>query len=468
MIEEARQGNWRMRNLFTAEPQEPFQIRPLWLLVGIAGRFLPSISNVYLMEAARVLTSLSLLMLLAAVAIRFFDSARDRLIAFLVLTFGSGIGWTHLVTDPPDLRIVETSTFLTLVSPPLYSLSLALVIAILLLTERAWNSEKPVRYGILAGLCALWLGFDRPFSLGPLAFAISGLIVVQSIAQKKIVFGKFANLLPLLVGALIPISYQYISIQTNPVYAEWNRQHILPTPPWINLLISLGFLLPLGMVGWKPAFSKNQVFAILAAFYLLASFLFSQLPVGFQERFLEGFPVTTAYFASFGLLRLRNGIVKPVLQTLFATVVIAILMLSHRIPVQNDFNAIARQSPPQYMPDRLLAAMLQLKTLASENEAVLSTEPTGNFLIAYSGRQAVLAQKIQTARYVEKFHLVSEYLSTPADDPRSRDLFLQSHATWLFWGPEEAGRSAGRLDPFRAPYLVEKYKDGALRIFKLK
>ncbi|MGH9858100.1 MAG: hypothetical protein ACRD4B_09685, partial [Acidobacteriota bacterium] len=104
MIEEARQGHWRMRNLFTAEPHEPFQIRPLWLLLGLTGRMIPALSNVDLMEIARVLTALGLLLIIAKIAITLFEKRGNHLIAFLVMTFGSGLGWTHFAKDPPDLR----------------------------------------------------------------------------------------------------------------------------------------------------------------------------------------------------------------------------------------------------------------------------------------------------------------------------------------------------------------------------
>lgn len=468
MIEEARQGHYRMRNLFTAEPHEPFQIRPLWLLLGLAGRLLPALSVVHLMEAGRLLTSLVLLLVLASVARRLFETSRKQFIAFLVMTFGSGVGWMHLVKDPPDLRIVETSTFLTLISPPLYSLSLALLLSSLLLVEKSWTSPRGIRYGLLGGFCVLWLGFDRPFSLATLAFSIAGFLLTQALLEKKVNVRKLVRLLPFLVGALIPLLYHHFAIQNIAVYSEWNRQHILPTPPWANLITALGFMIPFAALGIRNAFRANAILASLFAFFISGSLLLSHLPFGFQERFLEGLPVLTAIFASFGLVTLLDRLRSPAAQTLVATLILVLLSLSHLVPLQNDFGAIARQSPPQYMPDRILASMRTLQSLSQPGEAILSTEPTGNFLIAYTGRPVVLGQKIQTARYFEKVRLVSEYFSTPADHPQSRNLFLKSQATWLFWGPEEAWKSLGRFQPSKADYLKEMHNDGFIRIFKLK
>ena len=176
----------------------------------------------------------------------------------------------------------------------------------------------------------------------------------------------------------------------------------------------------------------------------------------------------TAIFSVTGLSILLQAVHGRPLQTAIATTVLVVLSISHYFPLRTDLSAIAKQSPPQYMPTKLLDAMRSLKQLSEPGEAILSAEATGNFLIAYSGRPVVIGQKIQTARYFEKGKLVSEYLRTPANSPRSQELFAQSRAKWLFWGPEEYKISGGFLDPDQAPYLAQKYNNGFARIFKLK
>jgi hypothetical protein len=468
MIEEARQGHWRMRNLFTAEPHPAFQIRPLWLLLGLTGRFFPSLSNVYLMEIGRVITSFCLLLLIAALTLRLFASQRERLIAFLLLTLGSGLGWAHFVKDPPDLRIVETSTFLTLVSPPLYSLSLSLVLLILLLVERVWNGERKLFHGLLCGLCGLWLGFDRPFSLAPLGLAIGLFLLTEIAVHRDRDFRKWFALMPLAAGSFAAVTYQFLSLRNIPVYEEWNRQHVLPTPEWPRLLSSLGLLLIFGFAGGRYYFEKNRVLATLSLGFICGSLIFSHLPLGFQERFLEGLPVVTALFASCGLLRLLSHVSRPVPQTMIATIVLVVLAFSHFTPFRNDLVAIARQSPPQYMPNQFLSPMGQLRDLSAPTEPILSTQSTGNFLVAYTGRPVVIGHRVATARYLEKNKIVREFFSTPADNPSSRSLFDKTKARWLFWGPEESWSSRGRFDPERADYLVRKYDNGFVRLFKLR
>jgi hypothetical protein len=274
--------------------------------------------------------------------------------------------------------------------------------------------------------------------------------------------------MPLAAGSFAAVAYQFLSLRSIPVYEEWNRQHVLPTPEWPRLMISLGLLIPLALVGGRYFFATNRTLAALSLGFIGASLIFSHLPVGFQERFLEGLPVITALFASFGLLRLVRHFSRPVLQTMIATIVLVTLTFSHFTPFRNDLVAIARQSPPQYMPNQFLGPMRHLKELTAPTEAILSTQSTGNFLVAYAGRPVVIGHRVATARYHEKNKIVREFFSITADNPSSLALFDKTKASWLFWGPEESWSSRGQFDPAHAFYLEKKYDNGFVQLFKLK
>jgi hypothetical protein len=468
IMEEVKQGNFRTHNLFTAEPHPAFQIRPVWIFLGLLARILPDLPGPQVLEIGRAFFSLCFLFLMAQLTSFLFATTRERILGFLVLVFGAGFGWLRLVPDAPDLRIVETSTFLAILSPPLYSVSLSLVVLILFCVWRLYATAAKASISIIAGIAALWLGFDRPFSLATLGIAIVGMVVADCIVRKNIDWKRAIALFPIAAGAAFAIVYQMWAVKNIPVYAAWNRQHILPTPGWLSLVTALGLLIPLAIAGAPGVFREHRHLGFLAAFYIAAALLLSHLPVGFQERFLEGWPVMTAIFAAFGLNSILNRIPAAALRTATATIVLVALSASHYFSIRNDLVAIARQAPPQYMPHSVLDAMRSLKTLAKPGEAILSAEATGNFLVAESGRQVVLGHKIATADYPQKWKLVSQYLQTAAEDPRSAELFEKSQAKWLFWGPEETLMSRGIFQPDRASYLVEKYSHGVIRIFSLK
>src|SRR5437870_1805935 len=143
IIEEIRQGHFRTHNLFTAEPHPAFQIRPYYSILGLIGRLFPFVSNVFLLELGRFFSVLVFLVLLAILIRRIFPEGRDQILSFFLITACSGLRWLHLTVDPPDLRIVETSTFLALISPALYSVSLSLFTGIIICLEGSWR--RPAR-----------------------------------------------------------------------------------------------------------------------------------------------------------------------------------------------------------------------------------------------------------------------------------------------------------------------------------
>ena len=467
IIEEIRQGNFRTHNLFTAEPHPAFQIRPYYSILGLIGRLFPFLSNVFLLEVGRFFSVLMFLVLLAILIRRIFSGRRDQILSFLVIAAGSGLGWLHLTVDPPDLRIVETSTFLALISPALYSVSLSLFLGMVICLEAAWRRpEKKWIYGVIACLLALWEGFDRPFLLGPLVAAVAFTTWWFGIFRRRLNEFLFPSLL-LLLGASLAISYQAHVVSQIPIYAEWNRQHIVLTPEPARLLLSYGLLLPLAIFGCRAFIKTNPELGTLLAFYLIFSWILSHFPVQFQERFLEGSPLCLSLFASYGLLQLLHKFSSAAVQTVMAIVVIAILLPSSVVAISTDISVLKNRRPPQYLPDELLAAMKSLRNLMPPGDAILSAQSSGNFIPAYSGRQVVLGHQVQTAGFFEKLRLVTAVFQTNAASGNSGYMLRASGARWLFWGPEERWLAGNLFDPERSPYCERKFSNRLVRIYHL-
>ena len=468
IIEETRQGHLLAHNLFTAEPHPGFQIRPYYMMLGLIGRVVPQVSTVTLMEIGRFVSSFCFLLLLALIAKRLFESNRDRILAVLVLAFASGLGWTRLVQDPPDLRIVEFSNFLAIISPPLYTAALSLIAGIFLLLDRAWRSAtvgEVLRFSIPAAFLGLWLGLDRPFSTATLVIAVGCCLLGDVIRNKKLNTQSLAAVLPLFIGIFLALSYQYFSVRRIPVYAAWNHQHVLPTPAIPQLVISLGLLIPIALYGLFLLRRRAPQFANLLGFYALAAVLLSHFPIQFQERFWEGLPICVSILASCAVVAMLNQF-RNAGWVIGAVAIVGVLIISDVIVVRRDLNAIVLHQPPQYIPDQLVDGLQEMKKLVNADEAVLSAESSGNFIVGYAARRVVLGHKVATANYEEKWKLVRRILTTPATD--ASKLIKQSGATWLFWGPEERAVSRGVFNPNAAPYLMKEYDNTIVILYKIK
>jgi hypothetical protein len=468
IIEEVRQGHLRTHNLFTAEPHPAFQIRPYYSILGLIGRLLPFASNVFLLEVGRFFSLLALLILLAVLIRRIFAEQRDQIFGLLFVVTASGLGWLHLTADPPDLRIVETSTFLAFLSPPLYSVSLSLFIGIILCLETSWRQpEKKWSYGLMACLLALWEGFDRPFLLGPLLGAVAFTTWWFAIFRRRLNEFLFPALLVLL-GASLAIGYQAHVVSQIPIYEAWNRQHVVLTPVPARLLLSYGLLLPFAIFGCRSFLQKKPELGTLLAFYLLFSMILSHFPIQFQERFLEGSPLCLSLFAAYGLLQLIHRFSSTRVQTSIAIFIIALFLPSSAVAFFNDIVVLESRRPPQYLPDELLAAIKSLRDLIPQGDAILSAQSSGNFIPAYSGRQVVLGHQVQTAGFFQKLQLVTAVLRTNPASGNSGYMLRASGARWLFWGPEERYLAADVFDPEKSPYCQRKFSNRLARIYRLR
>jgi hypothetical protein len=470
MVEEIRQDGWKARNLFTAEPHPPFQIRPVHILMGMVGKLIPRIDSVVILSSAQIIFSFLLILILAAISTGLFQDAQDRIPVFLILCLGSGLGWTYLVPDPPDLRIVETSTFLTLLSPPIYTVSLSLILGIIFLQWKAWESSEiksAIPLSLLSGIFALWLGFERPFSLANLFVATGGSLLIQGTRQHRIPWRALALAMPLCLGSVLALTYQVRLLQEIPIFAEWGRQSILGTPEATRLLMALGLLIPFALYGLKPMFSHVPILGSILVSYILGSLLYSHLPIPFQERFLEGLPVILSILASFGIIRFKNHFRSAALRKIVLSAVILILSPSGIMGWLSDITVFERGAPPQYLPATFLNAMRKLNVMAASDEAIFSSHMSGNFIPSYSARPVVIGHSIATPRFLETWRLVIRFFQLSADDPKALQILNQTRTSWVFWGPEEAFLARGGFDPEKAPFLRREFNNGTVKIYRV-
>jgi hypothetical protein len=469
IIEEIRSDGLLAHNLMTAEPHPAFQFRPFHASLAILGKIFPILTPVTLLEIGRIIATIFFLTILAQIVLRFFYTTTNRIFAFVIILFSSGLGWLHFINDPPDLRYSELSTFSSLVSAPLYQFSLGCVLAVILYVSKAYGSESrqyQLKQSLIAAVFAVLLGLERPFSLVTLGFAMITLLVIE-LFTKRNVRKLFRIGIPIGIASAVVIFFQFYLIRTIDVYGEWNRQNILPSPPLIAIFVSLGLLIPLAIIGFPDAIKRHRELALLCCCYAISSIVCSKLPVGVQERFLEGLPISTQILAAIGAVRIKNNLRQPALRTIFAVLLIVILIPSNFIVMRNDLQKLSNRMAPQFMPLAFIDALHLLKKFSKPGEAILSMEIAGNFAIAYSVRPTVISHRIGTARINEKKQIVTELLALNSESPEAKALIRKTLGRWLFWGPEERDFSRGAFNPEKASYLRPIYRNNMVAIYRI-
>jgi hypothetical protein len=123
-IEQSRQGDFVMKNKFTADAQAAVFVRPVYFLLSQPFRFI-SLSNTVVLHILRILSAFALLVLLFPI-LKQYDPEReivDR--AFLLLVFTSGIGFAvRQWISPIDWNVPESVIFLSLGEAPHFAYSL--------------------------------------------------------------------------------------------------------------------------------------------------------------------------------------------------------------------------------------------------------------------------------------------------------------------------------------------------------
>lgn len=460
-VEQIRRDGLLARNLYTPEPQPAFIIRPTYMVAGLAGKVVPPISSLWIMEGCRLLAAMCLLLFLRFLTKQLFADGKDNTIAFFVLALGAGLGWLA-PAESPDVIAPEASPMIALLSPPHFAVSLALLLGILWLLQKQGKGD-----GIIILLSSLWLALDHPFDLLPLAVAIGGTLIASWYSEKQFPKSLFARSIYCGIGAAIGTGIQLILLQKVAVYAAWNRQNFVPSPSLPLFLLSLGLLLPLAVYGFLPARKVRPQLAWMLLFFAATSMICSRLPFRFQWRFVEGLPQTLGLLACYGLFALRSRL-SVKLRFVGVGLLMALLMGSAAMALLQIFITLKAEQPPQFLPAKMFAALQEAGRISPETSVFLSTEFTGNFLPAYSARAVVLGHRVQTVNASQQRALVEQILRTDAADPRALSLFRKCGATWLFWGPAEKGVARGAFDPEKAAFLKNEFDNGVAALYSLR
>lgn len=96
-IQQAKEGRWLFENLYTTEAQKPTLLRVSYALIGkVAAVF--DLTPMMAYQGARLILSALFIWVLNRFLRRFFESAKERLVALFVVLTASGIGFLFRTT----------------------------------------------------------------------------------------------------------------------------------------------------------------------------------------------------------------------------------------------------------------------------------------------------------------------------------------------------------------------------------
>jgi len=482
MIEQTKQGHNIFINLYTSEPQHRIYINPLWLAIGLLAKIF-NLSSLLALHIARSVLIIIFVFIMYLFLSYFFQQVLKRKILLIIILFSSGLGLffnpflfnlENIIEHPTDIWVPESITFLTLFHTPHIIASLTLLILTFLLMLIAFERNKII-YSILAGLTSLLLFWFHPFNVPTIYLVLFVYILVNFILHHKIILSYIKHYLILIAISLPALLYLFWLSKTDWVIRNWSAQNILPSPSFWMYLIGYGLFLPLSLIAlikiFKNPFKKEIFFFV----WMITSLFLMYIPLDFQRRLSEGLHVALAILAGLGIFYIIDYLKKlqqkgkkiiTYLPTTLVIILIIFLPLTNlQILGQDIYLYNTKKSLPYYLSKEETDSMKWIKTNVLENEIILSSFYTGNYIPAYTGRIVYIGHGPQTINLPIKLEIIDWFFKDNQEDTLKYNFIKENNIDYLYFGEKE--KEMGDYSPSQKNYLKKVFKNNEVTIYKV-
>ncbi len=498
-MRQGAEGAWLFHIAYTPEPHPGTFFFPFHLLLGKAAALLPgsdlTARMVWVYHGARMAFGLGLLLTVYRFLAAFTARVAVRRLAWLMVTFGGGLGWLLVALGQPDwlgsmpldFILPEGFTFLVLYALPHIALARTLLLWGILFLLKAWRvgprpdvrspSHAPythhashftfhvsriTHHAAMAGICWFAMGLIVPFYVA-VAWAVTGAAwVALGLRRRRLMWQEaLAAGMAGLVSAPV-VAYSAWVFTTNRVYAAWAAQNRILSPHPLHYLAAYGVPLALAAFALRDTWRDDGP-GWLALAWLAVVPLLVYLPFNLQRRLVEGVQIPLSLLAALGVSSFR-------LQGFRLRVVVGVLLvglsLTNVMLVAGNCLALRGQPAPIYREAGEVAALDWLNERVEPDDVVLVAYETGNYLPARIRARAFVGHGPESVHADEKKALVAHFFDATTDDAWRRHLLAQYGVAYVFWGPAE--RASGAFSPHEAPYLRQVYKARGYAIFEVE
>jgi len=447
----AREG-WELQIVYTSEPhQGGFVYLPLLALGKLTawltgeGANVSTSALVWAYHIARVLCGLLLLVTTFRFTAEFLTDVTQRRMAWLLACLAGGLGWLSLLFNSPvasletlpiELYVPEAFSTLLLFSHPHLALARSLMLIGWLLMFASAQSAG-WRLPLLSGAAWLGMGLCVPFYVALLGVLLFIWLAAQAIRYRRL---PWAVILRAALAGLLPLAYLIYNawlFTTNPIFAVWAAQNILPSPPVPAYLLAYAVFLALAVAA-VPILRRQGIDqrSLLLIIWPLTSAVLIYLPINIQRRLLEGSIVPLAIMAAMGFARLTSNRSALIRRMLVAVIALALLP-STLLLIAGGIITASSAGWPVFHPSAELAAYDFLNSNAPADSIVFSTRDSGMVIPAYTHTRVYVGHGPETVDYIEKEALVAAMLAS--NDLASRDEFFEHNRIDYVWiGPPES------------------------------
>ena len=490
-MRQGAEGAWLFHLPYTPEPHPGTPFFLLHLMLGKIAALLPggnlTSRMVCVYHAARWFFGLGLLMMIYRFLALLTGQIRVRRLAWLMTTFGGGLGWilialgrpTWLGSLPLDVILPEGFTFLVLYAFPHIALARTFLLGGFLALlgvwrtgttngERAQSATRGWRSGTaLAGLAWLAMGLVVPFYVA-VAWAVTGAAwITLTLRRHRLCWQEIRAAV---VAGLISSPAVIFSVwrfTTDTTYATWAAQNQILSPHPFHYVAAYGLPLALALSAARDSWKSDELTWLAWAWVAVVPILIYS-PFNLQRRLVEGVQVPLSLLAAVGVVRITNttSSAKPLRRTLVVGAILIALLPTNAMLVAGNTLSLRPRPHPVFRDQGEIAALCWLSPRVGPADVVLTSYETGNYLPARAGSRAFVGHGPETVHADEKRALVATFFKATTEDGWRQDLLEAYDIDYVFWGPLE--RTLGNFAPRTVPYLREVHRVGDYTIFTVE
>ncbi len=390
-IEQGKSGSWLFRLPFTSPDVGRKPLFLYYLFLGHIAKIL-ALSPILIFHVSRIVNSVCLF-LTFWLTLPTLAATKKLQISWMmtILCFGGGLGWLILPAGkiPGDFWIAESFPFLASFTNPHFPLSIALMVWMVW----AWKQTSSIiRYSILA-VGALLLAIIQPFAniiLG-LVFSVDWIwMLVKNWINRS-------ETIALVVFALMALPYMVYSlliINSDPNFANWNKQNTTPGLTLIDWIFSFSPALILALLYiygcWKRRSTPPRILFIWAIVTIVLSFIPTQL----QRRYLLAASVPLAVLAFQQIDLWMES--RPKLGNLARLGWFVFIVPTNLILIAMGILAVTQKNPLLFLYHDELFGFTWLSDHANRSSTVLTGPDTGLYIPAYTSLGVVYGHPFET------------------------------------------------------------------------
>lgn len=446
-IEQMKNGAAILQDLYSAKGETMPMINLFWMGAGYLAR-LTNFSSMVALETSRIILIPGLLLVLYLFICYFFKDFLARKIAFLLATFGGGLGvWFYPISNqfmrgkeiidrlPIDFSVAEPFIFSSAFYSVHFILSSTLLLLILLLTLLALDKKK-LSYAAVAGAAGLLLVNFHPFSFFVPVYILFVYFIYLLWKDRGRAFFLFKYSIVFFLVSSPGIIYLLYMLRT-PWWQSQAWDSGTEIPNFSLIIIGYGLLLFCSLAAIYKIL-KNELKIANAPFLIV--WFFSQislvfLPVSIQRRFLEGYAVALSILAAsfiLFLIKKRPWLTKG--KIFPAASFIILFCLSFAVVIYLDFYNFYYKMKGMYLDKKNLAALREIKKYAGPDDMILADIYNSNLIPGLILRRVFIGHGVESINSAVKLNLLTRFGRSTSKDER-KTILRNNKINYLFYDP---------------------------------